>query len=368
MSLRIVQVLTQGRGGPVDHAADVAAAFARLGHESHVVGPAGEYVDRLVESGARWHRVEVGHKLDTRGAREVGRLLTRLEPDVVHGQDRRAGMVGRLWAWRHRVPSVYTLHGVPDSLAELVPGNRAVAPRRRSDRLAYLTAERQLARVPRSAVVVPCGALGDYAHDHVGVPAERIRVVTNGIPERWLTAPRERTAAEAPLAVWLGLMAPVKRVESLVEAVAGVPGLRLRLVGDGPLRERIEALGARLGSRLELTGFAADPLPLLAEGDLFVLPSAAEACPIALLQAMALGLACVATRVGGVPDLVRDGVDGVLVDAGDDAALRAALAALAADPARRASLGASARARVEELFTAERCARLLIDVYEEVTR
>lgn len=372
MSMRIAQLLTQGRGGPVDHAADVAVAFARLGHESHVVGPPGEYAGRLVEAGVQWHPVEMGHKLDVGGGRQAAGVLSGLQPDVLHAQDRRAGLLGRLWAWRHGVPSVYTLHGVPDSLADLVPGNHAVAPRRRSDRLAYLSAERRLAQVPRSIVVTPCRALARYASDHVGIPARRVRVVVNGVPDRWMARldGDPGGSSSSPLAVWLGLMAPVKRVEALMHAAVSVPALRLRLVGDGPLRPRIEALASELGmqSRLELTGFVADPLPVLSEGDIFVLPSAAEACPIALLQAMALGLACVATRVGGVPEMLRDGVDGLLVDAGDDASLRETLSALSLDPQLRAALGAAAAGRVRELFTVEHCARRLLGIYEEVTR
>lgn len=370
--MRIVQLLTQGRGGPVDHAADVAAAFADLGHESHLVGPPGEYVERLGAGGVRWHQAQMSHKLDLRGGRSLERLLDELRPDLVHCQDRRAGMAGRLWGWRTGVPTVYTLHGVPDSLADLVPGNRAVARRGRIDRFAYLTAERHLSRVPRSRVVTPCRAVATYAREHVGIAAERVHVVANGVPTRWTAhRPADPGRAEGPLvAAWLGVMAPVKRVDGLVRAAAGVPGLRLRLVGDGPERRTVERTASDVGllPRLDLTGFLGDPLPALADAHVFVLPSAAEACPIALLQAMALGLACVATRVGGVPEILRHDHDGVLVDAGDDAALGRALRALAEDPVRRARLGARARERVLEMFTLRHSADRLLEVYRELVR
>jgi len=364
--MRIVQLLTQDRGGPVDHAVDVAAALADRGHESHLIGPAGPYAARLDGTGARFHPVAMTHRADLAGARRLGTVLAGLRPDVLHLQDRRAGLVGRIWAGRRGVPAVYTLHGVPDSLADLVPGNVAVVERRRGDRLAYLTAERQLARTPRSLVVTPSAAVTCYARREVGIAHQRVVTVPNGVEGRWWRHERPARVAGEPLVVWAGVMAPVKRVESLVRAVAAVPGLRLRLVGDGPRRAAIEAVAAEvgLGPRLEITGFLADPLPAMADADLFALPSAAEACPIALLQAMALGLPVVAARVGGVPELVRDDVDGVLVD--DGPSLTAALRTLAAESQRRSELGGAARARVRERYTVDACADRLLAVYGRV--
>jgi glycosyltransferase involved in cell wall biosynthesis len=364
--MRIVQLITQSRGGPVDHAADVAATLAAHGHDSHLVGPPGDYADRLAGTGVQWHPAEVEEKYDVGAGWRMTRLLGELRPDVLHAQDRRAGLLGRLWSRRTGTSCVYTLHGVPDSLAELVPGNVAVAPRRWRDGLSYLTVERELARLSGSMVVVPCTALATYARRHVGISAHRVAVVPNGVPLP--PAPTDRgPAGPSPeaLAVWVGVMQPVKRLETLVRATAEVPGLRLRLVGDGPMRAATEAAvaAAGTGDRTEFTGYLSDPLGALQDADVFVLPSAAEACPIALLQAMAAGLPVVASRVGGVPDIVRDGADGLLVDPRDPTALAAALRRLAGDPALRARIGASARRRVADRYTLERCVHDLLDVY-----
>jgi glycosyltransferase involved in cell wall biosynthesis len=364
--MRVVQLLTQSRGGPVDHAAYVACELHRLGADSHVVGPPGEYVDVLEQAGVRWHPAAVTHAGDLQGAWATSRLVDRLRPDVVHAQDRRAGLLARIRP-APRAASVYTLHGVPDGLAGLVPGNLDPGRPTRRDRLAYLTAERRLARRHRSTVVTPCEALAHYARDHVGVAPDRVTVVPNGVPLP--SEPGARAPRTGPVvAVWLGLMQPVKRVPALVRAAADVPDLRLRLVGDGPERPVVEAAIARAGSaaRVELVGHAADPGAHLAGADLFVLPSAAEACPLALLQAMARGLPVVASRAGGIPEIVRDGIDGLLVPTGDDRGLVEALRALVADPALRARMGRSAREQVAGCFTVERCARRLLDVYREV--
>ncbi|HZY74822.1 MAG TPA: glycosyltransferase family 4 protein, partial [Jatrophihabitantaceae bacterium] len=138
-------------------------------------------------------------------------------------------------------------------------------------------------------------------------------------------------------------------------------------IGDGPERSEVERTIAACGmrDRVELTGFVDDPYPLLARAGAFVLPSAAEACPMALLQAMAAGLPVVASAAGGIPEIVRHEVDGLLVPTGDDTALRGALRRLARDTGLRSALGAAARQRIADEFTLRRCTERLVAVYED---
>ncbi|MBS4753715.1 glycosyltransferase family 4 protein [Nocardioides sp. zg-ZUI104] len=380
--MRVVQLITQDRGGPVDHAVEVAAELAARGHDSHLVGPPGAHAERAARLGVQVHVVHVRTRHDVRGAARVARTVAALRPDVVHCQDRRAGVAGRMLGAAAQTGTVYTLHGVPDPLAPLVPGNlRIAAPSARS-RMDNLLAERWLARAPRSLVVTPCEAVARYARDHVGIRADRVRAVHNGVAPRWLLpldAPNE-AAGHAPQedapspprplrVVWVGVMQPVKRVPDLVRAVAPLDDVELVLVGDGPQRTRVAALADSLApDRVHLVGFHDDPAPLLRTADVFVLSSAAEACPMALLQAMACGLPVIASRVGGVAEIVRDGVDGLLFAAGDVDGLRAELVRLADDPALRDRLGASARNRVAERFTLGGCVDRLLEAYAEVAR
>lgn len=383
--MRVLQLITQSRGGPVDHAVDVAVELARQGHDSHLVGPDGAYAAPAVAAGVQVHHADVRSKTDLVGGRAVSRIVADVRPDVVHLQDRRAGLVGRILALRNGVPTVYTLHGVPDPLAPLVPGNAVITPARRRDRIDNLVLERVLARTPRSVVVTPCDALARYAREYVGVPAHRVRTVHNGVGRPWLAVPEQAERRETPVppswgararsgavvnAVWLGVMQPVKRVPSLVRAAATVPDLRLQLVGDGPERPRIEAAVEASGSadRVTFAGFQQEPAPFLRAADLVVLPSAAEACPMALLQAMACGVPVIASRAGGIPEIVRDRVDGLLVDTGSEDQLAVALAELTSDASLRHRLGRSARTRVADRFTVEHCVQGLLDVYEGVTR
>jgi glycosyltransferase involved in cell wall biosynthesis len=370
-ALRIVQVTTQQTGGPAEHAVDVAVGLAARGHDSHVVGPRTARTDAATAAGVTWHDVPVVSKRDLAGGVASAQRLWALRPDVVHLQDRRAGWLGRtlapaLRARDRRVGVVYTLHGVADGLSDLVGGNARAGVRRRRDRWYYLTGERLVTRWGGGRVVVPSAAVAAYAVEHVGLRPGIVDVVANGVdPARFRAAAASTASTSDPVAVWVGVLAPVKRVDLLLDAVAAVPGLRLLVVGDGPLRGEVErrCAGPDLAGRVELAGWVTDPSPLLAEADLYVLTSDAENCPLSLLEAMATGLPVVSTAVGGVPEVVRDGVDGLLAPAGDRGAVTAALARLAADPALRARMGRSARQRIRDSYTLDHCLDGLLDSY-----
>jgi glycosyltransferase involved in cell wall biosynthesis len=157
----------------------------------------------------------------------------------------------------------------------------------------------------------------------------------------------------------------VKRLDVLLGAVSEVSGLQLRLVGGGPEQATIAAeIAARgLGDRVTMPGPVADPAVALAESDVFVMTSAAENCPMSLLQAMACGLPIIATRVGGIPEMVRDGVDGLLVPPGDVSALADALRVVVANPEAGRTMGKQARERVCDEFTIGRCVDGLLETY-----
>lgn len=369
--MRVVQLLTQGTGGPVDHAVDVAVGLVRRGHDSHVIGPESAGTARARAAGVTWHPQEMVTKRDLRGGAGIARRLVSLRPDVVHLQDRRAGWLGRLLgpmagSTLGRAGLVYTLHGVADGLSDLVPGNALAGPRRRRDRWYYLDGERAVTRWSHARVVVPSAAVARFAVDHVRLDAARVDVVPNGVdPQRFAPSPGGPSAPRPPTALWLGVLADVKRVDVLLDAAERVPGLRLLLAGDGPLLPEVErrvSVGG-LAGRVSLLGRREDPAGVFAEADFFALTSAAENCPLALLQAMACGLPAVATAVGGVPEVVRHGVDGLLCDVGDVAGLAGGLQAMAQDTARRARMGASARERILGGYTTEHCLDGLLESY-----
>jgi glycosyltransferase involved in cell wall biosynthesis len=138
-------------------------------------------------------------------------------------------------------------------------------------------------------------------------------------------------------------------------------------VGQGPLQERIESEHAALdlGDRFALLGRRDDVPAVLSAGDVFVLASDYEGLPVALMEAAAVGLPVVATAVGGVPEVVTDGVEGVLVPPKDPLALADAIERLVTDEALRARLAAAARRRGDD-FDIARVAEILQDRYQAI--
>jgi glycosyltransferase involved in cell wall biosynthesis len=136
----------------------------------------------------------------------------------------------------------------------------------------------------------------------------------------------------------------------LIDALARLrerSGWRLAIAGRGEEEPRLRAQAATLGigDRVHLLGFRDDVADILAAGDVFTMPSLSEGLPLALVEGMSFGLPVVVTRVGGVPEVVTDGVEGLIVPPSDAGALAAALEALLQDPARRQQMGAAARTR-----------------------
>lgn len=156
-------------------------------------------------------------------------------------------------------------------------------------------------------------------------------------------------------------------IDAWPEVLRSVPEARLLIVGDGPmeaqLRKRVTQLG--LQHRVHFAGVRRDIPAVLRGTSVALLPTHIEALPTALIEAAGCGVPAVATWVGGVPEVVEDGVTGLLFERGDAAAIPRAVVSLLTDEARRAGMGRAARARAEEHFDAERWARRLRVVYDE---
>jgi glycosyltransferase involved in cell wall biosynthesis len=164
--------------------------------------------------------------------------------------------------------------------------------------------------------------------------------------------------SEKGYAVWLGAAGLLARQSVSVRMVS---------IGTGPELSALEAARdeAGLRGRVDFLGHRPDALELMAGGDLFVLPSLQEGMPVALMEAMSLGLPVVASDIGGVPDIVTPSIEGVLVAPGDPEALAEACASLARDSGRRTVMAAASLARSED-FDVERSARRIEGVYRRV--
>lgn len=296
------------------------------------------------------------------GLRRGVRAIQRTRPDIVHSHLKHADLVGAAAAQRLGVPLVSTLHLIEDAVTPVGRGKR------------WLAAQ---ARVRRSAATIAVSAaLRDWYVSCFRVDPSRVYVVPNGVARpRIDPSARARVRASfgiadgETLAIMVGIMRPGKGHADLLEAVAGVAnGVCFLLVGDGPLRLELEARAAELPTgRVIFAGFRTDVTDLLTAADIVVHPSHFDALPTALISALAVGRAIVATDVGGIPEIVTSNV-GVLVPPGDPASLAAAVTALAAGPDAREEMAAAGRRRYEAEFEAGLWVRRLRAVYDEVLR
>jgi colanic acid/amylovoran biosynthesis glycosyltransferase len=205
----------------------------------------------------------------------------------------------------------------------------------------------------------------------LGLRPERVPVIRMGVDTEMFAPPAERSGTAGRLnVVTVARLAECKghryALAALRRLVDAGTDARYTIAGDGEDRDAIAAEAARLelAGRVRFTGGLAerDVLALLHDADAFVLPSVGvgEAAPVALMEAMATGLPAVCSIIGGVPEMLEDGVEGYLVPQADSPGLAAALARLAADPPLRSRLGAAARARAVAEFAARRGAAALL--------
>ena len=325
-----------------------------------VEGARAEYVPRLVQP-PRPH-------LDAAALARIATIARRFRPQIVHTHTAKAGFIGRLaglGAVRPRPVVVHTYHG------HVLEGY--FGPMRER---AYRSLESFLARRTDCLVGVSQATVDDLVRLGVA-PAARFRVVPLGLdlepfarlqPDDGLAVRDEIGADEEDVVLtFVGRVVPIKRVDLLLRAVARSARLRVVVVGDGELRGRLEALSRELGigGDVSFLGYRRDLPAIAAATDVAVLGSANEGTPVSLIEAAAAGRPAIATRVGGVSEVVTPET-GLLVPSGDPEALAEAIVKLAADADLRGRLGATARERALSRYSAQRLVADIRELYEEL--
>jgi len=297
-----------------------------------------------------------------RQASAIARHLREWRADVLHCHLPLASIAGRLAGRMAGVPVVSTEHNL---LQRYHPATRlaTVATWRLQDQVIAVSREVQqsireyVGELVPTRVVLNGVAVDTFRRDveaAAGVRAEW------GIPDR---APVVGTVAvfrtQKRLGDWLAV---ARRV------LDAHPDAHFLLVGDGPERGEVERVRAELGlaERVHLCGLQADVRPYLSAMDAYLMSSQFEGLPIAMLEAMSTGLPVVATAVGGIPEVVREGREGHLAEPGDVATLGAGLVGLLAEPRRLAAMGEAARERVGAAFGMRRMQAALEEIYREV--
>jgi glycosyltransferase involved in cell wall biosynthesis len=303
---------------------------------------------------------------DRRALRRLCELMARGGYEVVHTHSAKAGALGRLAAERAGTPRVvHTFHGFPFHEFQSRPR-----------RAAYVGIERYLARRTDIFLAVGGAVAAEAVRRGIAVP-ERIRVINPAIePSAGPAGPAARAAARSRLGVPIGckVVGTVGRVdyqkapESFVDAIAGLDrdDVFAIWIGDGPMREEIEARAVRRGlqGRFLCTGHRDDVPELLPGLDVFAMASRYEGLPCAVAEAMAAGLPVVATAVNAVPDVVIPGDTGLLVSPERPRQLAAAISHLLNEPAEAARMAGAGRLLIAGKFAPSSLAPILEAAYD----
>jgi glycosyltransferase involved in cell wall biosynthesis len=380
--LRVIARLNMG--GPALHVAYLSAGLRERGYETTLVAGTlarGEDSMSFVaeELGVRIERIpelsrEISPLHDARAVAQLAALIRRERPQILHTHTAKAGTVGRVAAMLSgdaRPPIVvHTFHG--HVLRGYFDPVRAYG---------FRLLERWLARSTTRLIAVGPQVRDDLVALGVA-PREKFAVIRLGIEleERVAADADERSATRRLLGVpedafvvgWIGRMTGVKNTGDVLGALSelrdrGVDAYLL-MVGDGPDRERVERRAHELGvvRRCLFVGYQEEVAPWYAALDAMILPSVNEGTPVSAIESLAARRPVVATRVGGVPDVVEDGEDGFLVDPGSTDDLAERLERLARDPELRERMGDHGRGRVLERYAVSRLVDDMDRLYKEL--
>jgi glycosyltransferase involved in cell wall biosynthesis len=382
-TVKVLRVIARlNVGGPALHVAYLTAGLADRGYDTTLVAGTIARGEESMAFVADAHNVhvetlgdlhrEISPIRDLRAIVQLAQLIRQERPTILHTHTAKAGAVGRiaaLLARDARPPIViHTFHG------HVLRGYFG-----RVKTFGFRTLERWLARTSTALVAVSPEVRDDLVALGVA-PASKFTVVRLGIdlPRRVDNNEAQRREARRQMGLrgdafvvgWVGRMTAVKRTELVVRALQDLVARNVDafvvLVGDGPDRDQLERYAHELGviKRCLFLGYQEDVARFYDAIDVLVLPSINEGTPVSVIEALAARRPAVATRVGGVPDVVRDGIDGFLVDVDDGEALATRLAELAADPELRARMGEAGHARVIERYSVSR----LVDDIDKLYR
>jgi glycosyltransferase involved in cell wall biosynthesis len=341
-------------GGGESQVIGLASYLAARGHRNHLLcHPRGALWEAAQRAGIEVFPLSLRNEVDLRPVFSLRRLIRGERYDIVHFHTKRAHALS-LWLGR--------IH----SELRYVVTRRMDYPLRRGRYVDFLYNRRV------DGVIAISRKIAELLVQ-AGVRAERIRLIHSGIDPAPFKMSESQGTSQGPTVV--GTVAVLEKRKGhrfLLEAAAALKRqghrVKYRWAGEGSERQALERqiLASGLQGEVEFAGFVGAVPGFLSAIDIFVLPSLYEGLGVSVLEAMAAGKPVVATRAGGLPEIVDDGVTGVLVPPGDAQALARALASLVSNPTLARQMGSKGRERVLRGFTMEKMAQGNEDYYYEI--
>ncbi|MDQ2711763.1 MAG: glycosyltransferase family 4 protein [Acidobacteriota bacterium] len=362
--MKILYLVTKSeRGGAQVHVLDLVRTLRGRIEPVVACGDDGFLIDECRKLGVEVHIVpDLVHPIrplqDARAVVAVSSLIRRCCPDIVHGHTSKAGLVARLAGSLTRTPALYTVH----AWSFVGTAGRA--------KLMVTGLERAM-RFAGGTVIEVCRSNFAMARRLGVVNPARHLTIWNGMPDTPSRACRIADSHRPIRLLMAARFAVQKDHASLLYALAGIDASwQLTLAGEGPQKVEMEQLSRQLGlqDRVIFTGDTDQVESLLASSDIFVLSSMHESLPLSIIEAMRAGLPVIATDVGGVSELVTEGVTGYLVPRSDVGLLTERLRRLITSPETRSHMGRHGRVRYERDFKVETMAGAVLSLYREHSR
>lgn len=359
--MKILMIITRGDsiGGAQIHVRDLCRGLVEAGHSVGVVtGAGGALTDAVAGFGVATRICpsllrEIHPVRDLRSVMTLRGIIREEAPDLVCTHSTKAGIVGRIAARLAGRPCVFTAHGwaFADGVSE-------------PKRTVYRVLERLVSPLATRVICVS-------EHDRqigiaAGMRADRLVTIHNGMAEATEPTAVDQDAGRPMRVIMVARFAAQKDHRTVIEAMRGVDGAELDLVGDGPDLETARSFAREAGvaDRVRFLGVRDDVAALLARSDAFVLSSHWEGFPLSTLEAMRAGLPVIVSDVGGAAEAVVDGVTGFVVPPRDPGALRDRLRKLVAEPERRMEMGRSGRKRFVAAYTFGHMFDRTLEVYD----
>ena len=362
--MKVLQVTTHMNvGGISKYVLSISKAMKALGVETAVVSSGGELEGSMAGEGIKHYRAGLNTKFEFNpkiiaAALTIAGIARREKADIIHAHSRVSQLAAAIASRITGIAYVTTCHGY------------------------FLVRSRKLIDTWGRRVIAISDAVSEHLSRDLGVGSDRIRVVYSGVDiEKYSRrhSKEERDGLkrsiglkDGPIVGTIGRLSPVKGQEFFIRAFAKVVARKkdaqALIVGDGQDENMLKALSRELGieGSVNFAGTSQDTRAPLSIIDIFVLPSVKEGLGLALLEALAAGKPCVASKIGGIPDIIQDGTNGILTHVGASDQIAAAVLKLLDNPALGMAMGEKGRELVKKRFCLDAMAGNTLRVYEEV--
>lgn len=350
----VLVIADSGLGGGTSHVLSLLKNVDKEKFETHLICPAG-YLSKTAKQlrDVEVYNISMHSKFDLISFLQLRETIAKIQsegnpfgPMIIHAHGQRAGLF-TAYAARKSVNMIYTEHNFDDTYQLKNPINNFI----QKTILKSVCGRYDL-------IIAVSEAVKNYLVSHRFADTNEVVVMPNGIDlSHWSSLKKTHKIATVnlhPVIGTVGSLVTKKGQKYLIQAFAQFtkkyPLARLEIVGDGPEKENLQALvtSMSLHRNVSFLGSQKDIAPIVSKWDIFVLPSISETFGIVILEAMALGLPVVATKVGGIPDIIDDGKNGLLVQSKDSITLCKAIEKILDHPALAAELKRNGEKRITD--------------------